>query len=200
MPPARTPALVALLALLPLAQGCKWLGGDKGSPSAPAGEKFDPLMGTNRITPQSGVLGRDPLTKAESDPLTARPASRDRRSTNDDLPPRGPADRSRRVPYRPNPADSPAGLTSGRDFDSGLEINRAEPDSADALDSFEEVAGRLRAAGATVARPTPAGAGWSVTATMPIGGEPPGSRRFAGTGPTPAAAAADALDQVRAKR
>ena len=37
-----------------------------------------------------------------------------------------------------------------------------------------------------------------MSATVPIGGEPPGSRRYTGTGPTPEAAAQSALEQVKA--
>ena len=196
MPAVRTATLVALVALAP---GCKWLGGDKGGSSPSAREQPDPLLGMRRIDPQSGVLGRDPVAKnGERDPLTYQPANRGRAGSSGDLPPRTTAnDLSHRAPFRPSLADSPAALAGGN-YDSDLTINRgdAEPPPA----ATGEVTNQLKSLGAAIGTPARTDNGWTVTATVPLGGEPPGSRRFTGSGPTPEAATKSALEQVKANR
>ena len=190
--PAR---LVSLALLMALAPGCRWLGGDKsGGGSTPDRAPPDPLLGMRRIDPQTGVLSRDPVAKTNDREATGESTGRRRGGAND-LPPRTSSDPYSGLYYRPSPASSTAAMASGQRFDSELEINRG--DDGQDRGGLTEVTRQLRDAGATVGKAMPNGEGWSVGATVPIAGEPPGSRRFTGRGTTPELAARDALEQVR---
>lgn len=205
--PALTAALVAALGGTPV--GCKWFGGGKDSEAAPK-TAGDPLLGM-RIPPQD-VPTRDRGSPAggKRDPLMTTPAGRRPRPDSDALPPRTSNDPGR-PPYRPSTATTPAAL-AGFAPDADLDLNRrpAKPDGDSTGPvplkpvklgtAYDKLAAQLKAAGATLAGPTKTGSEYTLRATVPTEGDPPGSRSYDGVGATAVAAAESALEQIQADR
>lgn len=188
---ARRRLLLTLTSAAAAAAGCKSL--TRGDADAAPTRSADPLMGM-RIPPQSGVPTKDPYADRTRDPLLTTPAGRGRRGDPDALPPRTANDPGRE-PYRPTLETTPAAL-AGFTPDADLTLIRGTP--ADTKAVAGGAADKLRALGATVDAPARTAGGYAVVVTVPLKGDPPGTRRYTGTGATPAAAAESALAQVTA--
>lgn len=183
--------------------GCKSFGGggkDKTDPAAERERAGDPLLG-GRIPARGDVPTKDPVADGGRDPILSTPAGRfGKRPDPKDLPARIANDPGRE-PWRPDRNVSPAALAGGvvaPDAELNLERDPGKTSANGAR--FDQAAAKLTAAGATVRTPTKTAAGYAVVATVPIDGDPPGTRSYTGAGPTPAAAAEDALAQVTAAR
>lgn len=207
--PALTAALAAALGLTPA--GCKWFGGGKDGEATPK-TAGDPLLGM-RIPPQDvPTRDRGGVAGGKRDPLMTTPAGRRPRPDSDALPPRTSNDPGR-PPYRPSLATTPAAL-AGFAADADLDLNRRPPNSSTDGDgtgpvplkpaalgaAYDKLAAELKAAGATLAGPTRTGDGYTLRATVPTDGDPPGTRSYDGVGPTAAAAAESALEQIKGDR
>ena len=225
--PATGRALVAAVAAVCVLAGCRSRdgGGLNGGIGMGGGgglaSRGDPLFGGAKIPPQNlpipsrgenAARSRDPLLtpgRATGDTRTATGGkSKDRAS----LPP------TREDPYRPTRSQTAAAL-AGRIVpwdDLGLSIGDRnstitpaggfdEPAPSRGADSAElagQVATELRSFAATWDPPVRTATGYQFRCTVPIGspgsdGRPGLIRQYEGIGPTPAAAARDALTQIR---
>src|SRR5581483_10873998 len=206
------PAVAAAVCAAALLAGCRNSDGFLGRKSGPEGAlaSRDPLLGGTRIPPQNlPVPGKDGYGARERrDPLLGAPAGRDgagERAGQGDG--KGSAKRgpTKDEPFRPGPGTTNAALASHLVPDDTLSIGdrrapgRPTSRPADGDPEFELVADELRRCGATVEPAARVGDGYEVRASVPLDG--PGLiRQYTGAGPTPAAAAKQVLDQVKADR
>ena len=220
-PTARRLATLALALAFAPAGGCKWLAaGRDDKAAAPAPKSGDPLLG-GRI-PATDVPTRDPVAGTPRDPILSTPASRRNHPDPSDLPPRTVNDPGR-PPYRPGLSTTPAAL-AGLSAEADLDLNRNSPPAIPKPISpspgvsggvsagpvplkptgfgpgFDQLMTRLKAAGATIEGPFKQGADFTLRATVPLDGDTPGSRSYDGIGPTAAAAAESALEQIKSDR
>jgi len=202
--------------------GCRLFDKDRGSgggraPARPSGDRPDPLLGTHIPATNLPVPGRDRdgYGKEKADPLLGSPTGRSGERSSQNLP------RADREPYRPGPGDTVAGLAGGFEpEDTGLSIG-PRPDRRPPGDptgrgpvplrptdggtaggmTYTQVTDALKRFDARWSDPTRDGEGYVFRADVPIegGGEGP-VRRYEGSGPTPAAAAKQVLDQLKSDR
>lgn len=197
------------------------MGGKTGSLTS----RGDPLLGGARIPPQNlPIPGRGESAQSR-DPLLGRP--RTTGDTGTERTARGDAGKEqasirRDDPYRPTKSQTNAAL-AGRIIspDDTLSIGDRIPEVTPAsgtdgpapfrlpgggtfIDGMasSEVAEALRKLGATAEPPERTANGFAIRVTVPIGqagadGRPGLIRQYEGIGPTAAAAAADALNQIR---
>lgn len=208
------PAAAVVLCAAAFLVGCKNSGGGvfgrRSNPDGSLMSRGDPLLGGARIPPQNlPVPGREGYGARERrDPLLGSPAARDgddkqagqggskgsaiRRPTKDE-------------PFRPGPGTTNAALAGHLAPDDTLSIGdrrapgRTASQIRDDSPEFVRAAEELRRLGATVGDPTRVGNGYEVRASVPLG-DAGVVRQYTGAGPTAAAAAKQALDQIRADK
>lgn len=218
----RVAAAAAACAVLSGA-GCRLLDKDRkpaggsggGGGLARGGDRPDPLLGTRIPATDLPVPGRgEGYGKERNDPLLGSPTGRGERSSQD-LP------RPAREPFRLGAGDTTAGLAGAyKPDETGLSIgDRPDPRAAGTPAgrgpvplrptdggaaggmTYAQITAALKRFDARWAEPTRDGGEYVFRADVPIegGGEGP-VRRYEGTGPTPAAAAKQVLDQIKSDR
>jgi hypothetical protein len=161
----------------------------------------DPLFGRDRIPATDLPTGRE-NARGKSDPLLVSPSKDDDRLSSD-LPAT-----ERRDPFRTGPATTAAGLARGRS-DPLLSVRADEPDDRRArggpvylkdtrdASALERTLDDLKRLGVTVGEPLREGDEYVIRGDRL---DQSIRRRYEGAGVSPAAAAQDLLEQIRAER
>lgn len=215
-------AVVVLACAVGFASGCRSIGGGgKSKDATPVGRNTDPLLGGGRIPPQNlPIPGRDAYGARERrDPLLGSPtggrlSEPTERTDRTSTPPEEKAAKAG-DPYRPNKTTTNAALAARMPTDDSTLSIDARPEarpagrgpvplkpSDDATATggwtFDQIVTELKRYGAACGTPERDAEGYVVRADVPLDADKTRFRRYEGGGTTPALAAKQVLDQVRA--
>jgi hypothetical protein len=202
----RRPLLAGLACAVLPATGCKLF--DRSGTDRPGryarDDRPDPLLGGVKIPPTDlPIPGKDAYGKERRDPLLGSPTGRDDRTS-----------RTTRDPFRTGPETTVAGLTGrltpGDEAPGigdrrepvipagGVPLTRPAPTSTAKLD---DVTAELKRFGGTWTEPVKESGEYLFRVDVPVEGGADGAvRRYQGSGASAAAAAADALAQIKTDR